>query len=209
MVGYEAIPDEWKSGIPAIEDEKFSYTEYSFNDIVASTMKRAEMIITAVGGRVTDTEIVIPVQAPTAPALEQWETDPPIQRLALDNPAWDWKGDWADQSFEKPWGQWSVKSSSKAGTEVTLTFQGTGVAIVGGMTQEGGRADVFLDGEQSEYFLDSWISERTHDNDYWHVTGLEDGAHSLRIVVRDDADERSSGKVVQILTAIIYGKKTG
>jgi hypothetical protein len=40
MLGYDAIPDEWKSGIPAIADQKFAFTDYSFNDIVASTMAR-------------------------------------------------------------------------------------------------------------------------------------------------------------------------
>jgi hypothetical protein len=207
MNGYEAIPEEWKSGIPAIEDEKFSYTEYSFNDIVASTMKRAETIIEGVGGQVTETEVVIPVQEPAAPPLEQWEADPPIHRADLDDPAWEWKGDWQEQSFEKPWGSWEVRKTTTAGAEAAFTFEGTGVAIVGGMTQEGGRADVYLDGEKSDYYLDAWIPERTHDNDYWHVTGLEPGEHTVRIVVREDADERSTGNLVQIQNALVYGKK--
>ena len=49
MMGYEAIPEEFKSGIPAIENEKFKYTRYSFNEIVDSTLKRAETIIAGVG----------------------------------------------------------------------------------------------------------------------------------------------------------------
>jgi len=207
MVGYEAIPDEWKAGIPAIENEKFAYTEYSFNDIVASTLRRAESIIEAVGGEVTDTEVVIPVQAPEAPPLEQWDADPPIQRLEVDDPAWEWKGEWEVQSFERPWGQWKVSKTTTPGAEASFTFDGTGVAIVGAMTQEGGRADVFLDGEKSDYHLDAWIPERTYDNDYWHVTGLEPGEHTARIVVREDADERSTGRLVQIQNALVYGKK--
>ncbi len=75
------------------------------------------------------------------------------------------------------------------------------------MTQEGGRADVYLDGEKSEYYLDAWIPERTYDRDYWHITGLENGEHTVRVVVRDDTDERSTGKIVQIRNAVVYGKK--
>jgi len=207
MMGYEAIPEEFKSGIPAIEDEKFSYTQYSFNEIVDSTLKRAETIIVGAGGQVTDTEVVIPVQAPVPPPLEQWEADPPIRVLGLDDEAWEWTGGWSQQTIEHPWGDWEAKRTTEAGAEAAFTFQGTGVAIEGDMSQEGGRADVYLDGERSEQVLDAWIPERTFDRDYWHVTGLDDGEHTVRIVVRDDADERSTGQVVQIRSAVVYGKK--
>jgi hypothetical protein len=206
MLGYEALPDEFKSGIPAIGDERFSYTDYSFNEIVASTLKRAESVIRGAGGRVTDTEVVIPVQLPAAPPLEQWDADPPIQRLEIDDPAWEWTGEWTVETFERPRGEWKLRQTTQAGAEVSLTFEGSGVAIVGGMTQEGGRADVYLDGEKSDNVLDAWIPERTHDNDYWHVTGLAPGEHAVRIVVRDDVDERSTGRVIQIQNAVVYGK---
>jgi hypothetical protein len=207
MMGYEAIPEEFKSGIPAIEDEKFKYTQYSFNEIVDSTLKRAETIIAGVGGEVTASEVVIPVQEPVAPPLEQWEADPPIRNLDLDDGAWEWKGAWTRKTFEHPWGNWEAKLTSEAGAEAAFTFQGTGVAIVGDMTQEGGRADVYLDGEKSDYVLDAWIPERTSDRDYWHVTGLPPGEHTIRIVVRDDGDERSKGNVIQVRSAVVYGKK--
>jgi hypothetical protein len=111
------------------------------------------------------------------------------------------------EAIEARWGQWNAKQTTEAGAEATFTFQGTGVALIGRMTQEGGRADVYLDGEKSDYVLDAWIPERTHDNDYWHVTGLEAGEHTLRIVVREDADERSNGRTVQIQAAVVYGKE--
>jgi len=90
---------------------------------------------------------------------------------------------------------------------VTLAFEGTGVAVVGTMTQEGGRADVWLDGQKQEQQLDAWIPERTYDNDYWHVTGLASGRHTLRLVVRGDTDARSKGHKVAIERAIVYGEK--
>jgi len=207
MLGFEGIPEEFRSSIPPIEDEKFSFTRYSFNEIVDSTLKRAETIIEGVGGQVTDTEVVIPVQAPVAPPLEQWKADPPLGILELDDAAWEWKGAWSRRTFEHPWGDWEAKVTTEAGAEAAFTFEGTGVAVVGDMTQEGGRADVYLDGKKSDYVLDAWIPERTHDRDYWHVTGLEPGEHSLRIVVRDDADERSTGNVIQIRNAVVYGKR--
>jgi hypothetical protein len=85
-----------------------------------------------------------------------------------------------------------------------LTFEGTGVAIVGHCTQEGGRADVFLDGEKAGE-IDAWIPKNTSDDDYWHISGLSAGKHSVRIVARSDADARSSGTKVQFVRAIVYG----
>jgi len=202
MLGYDGIPDDFRSGIPAIEDEKFSYTNYSFNEIVASTVARAETVVEGVGGRVTETEIVIPLQAPVAPPLEQWDVDPPIARIAHDDPAWEWAGGWTDAGTEK---SRTVRETSEAGATASLTFEGTGVAVVGLMRQDGGRADISLDGEQSDILLDAWIPERTNDNDYWHVTGLDPGEHTILIVVRDDADERSQGHKIRIQAAIVYG----
>ena len=74
------------------------------------------------------------------------------------------------------------------------------------MSQEGGRADVYLDGAQRGA-IDAWIPERTHDNDYWHVTGLANARHSVRIVRRVDADSRSKGRRLQIERAIVYGPR--
>ena len=50
MLGYDAIPERWKGGLPALADRKFAYTDYSFNDIVASTIARAAKVIEKAGG---------------------------------------------------------------------------------------------------------------------------------------------------------------
>src|SRR5215212_8165097 len=67
MLGYEAIPARWRGGLPALADRKFSYTDYSFNEIVASTIARAGKVIEAAGGTVTSSEISVRVQAPRPP----------------------------------------------------------------------------------------------------------------------------------------------
>jgi hypothetical protein len=206
ILGYSKIPDFYKGGIPALADRKFEFTHYSFNDIVASTLKRAEKVIAGAGGQVGATEIIIPVQAPQAPPLEQWSAGVPVARLEFDAPAWSWKGGWQATALKSQWSEWKAKAAGAAGDEVTLAFEGTGVAVVGTMNQEGGRADVWLDGQKQEQVLDAWIPERTYDNDYWHVTGLASGRHTLRLVVRSDADPRSKGHKVAIERAIVYGE---
>jgi hypothetical protein len=204
MLGYERIPQEWKAGIPAIADTKFEFTQYSFDGIVASTLARALKVIAAAGGRVTDADVVVPRQSPKAPPLEQWEPGPPTARVEFDQPAWTWTGRWRSETHKTDRSEWSAKEAGGDGDEATFSFEGTGVAIVGRMTQHGGRADVWLDGKKAES-IDAWIPERTNDDDYFHATGLADGRHTVRIVVRADADRRSAGKTIAIQRAIVYG----
>jgi hypothetical protein len=209
MLGWSGIPEEYRSGIPALADTKFEFTRYSFNEIVASTLARAEKVVVSAGGRVEGADLVIPVQTPKPPPLEQWDSGVPLARHDHDSPAWTWTGRWKDVARKNDWSEWKTKDAGGPGDEATFTFEGTGVAIVGTMTQEGGRADVWLDGKKAEDGIDAWIPERTHDNDYWHVTGLPNGRHTVRLAVRPDADRRSTGKSIAIERAIVYGPGPG
>ena len=72
MLGYKRIPDQFKSGIAALGDEKFDYTDFSFETIVESTMRRALALIQASGGRRDGDQVLIKTQPPQAPALRVW-----------------------------------------------------------------------------------------------------------------------------------------
>lgn len=85
-----------------------------------------------------------------------------------------------------------------------LRFHGTGVAITGRYLEDGGRADVWLDGKKTGE-IDAWQVPRTHDDVYWHVTGIEPGAHTLQIRTRSDTHERSTGTTIAIKGAVVYG----
>jgi ADP-ribosylglycohydrolase len=195
MLGYEKIPEVWKAGIAPLADTRFAFTQYSFHEIVASTMVRARKVVEGAGGRVGNDVFEIPAQEPEAPPLEQWEVGAPRQRIEHTDAAWTWKG-WG--------GETRFKEASVAGAEATLAFEGTGVAIVGRCVQDGGRADVFLDGQRAGE-IDAWIPKGTNDNDYWHVTGLAPGRHLIRLVTRGDKDARSTGNKIEIERAIVYG----
>ncbi len=202
MLGYNGIPDEWKSGVAKIADKKFDYTNYSFNTITESTVKRALKVIEMVGGKITDNEVTIPYQEPKAPKLEQWSPGVPDKLITFDDAAWQWKGAWVDDTVGKD-KKIIGKAANSAGAEVSFSFNGVACALVGEFSQEGGRADLYLDGKKAGQ-LDAFIIERTHDNALWHVYGLKPGAHTIRIVLRDDADARSRGKKIAIQRAISY-----
>jgi hypothetical protein len=202
MLGYSGIPDSWKSGIPALADSKFDYTQSSLNDICRSTLMRALTLVRMAGGTVTNADVIIPDQAPKAAALEQWDMGVPVKRVAITDAAWSFNG-FSDVASTASRDKAVRKRASGAGAEATLRFTGAALAVVGDMTQDGGRADVFLDGQPARA-IDAYIVERTHDNDLWHVYGLPQGEHTLRIVTRADADARSKGKTISIVEAVVY-----
>jgi hypothetical protein len=206
MMGYARIPERFKAGIPGLADTRFEFTRYSFNEIVTSTIARAEKVIVAAGGSVGPTEVVIPVQPPKAPPLEQWDPGVPVARVEQDQPAWSWKGGWMAKEIKNDGSGRRVREAGGPADEAGLAFEGTGIALVGAMAQDGGRADVYLDGAKAGE-VDAWIPERTNDNDYWHVTGLANGPHTVRIVVRPDADARSKGRAIRLERAIVYGPR--
>lgn len=204
MIGYDRIPAEHRAAVTGIADRKFDFTNYSFNDIVQSTEARALIVIRQAGGEVGETGVVIPVQAPRAPPLDAPGFGVPVKVLWVGDAAWQWQGDW----IEKDGNIWSdkirIRLAEGAGSEAALTFEGTGLALVGDLAQDGGRADVYVDGVKSDLLADAYIAPNTHDNDLWRATGLKPGPHTLRFVMRADADPRSAGRKIMISRAIVY-----
>lgn len=199
--GYDALPEKDRREVEALADRKFSHTDYSFNDIVQSTEKRALEVIRRIGGKVSDDFVEIPVEQPTAPPLEQWKYGVPTNVFRADRPRWRWSGEWADVNDRQ---KLPAKETATPGSEATLTFNGTGIALVGNLAQDGGRADVYIDGKKCDLVADAYIPPNTIDDDLWRIFGLSPGKHTLRVVVRDDADASSSGRRFRLCRAIVY-----
>jgi hypothetical protein len=203
LLGYAAIPDFWKSGIPAIADTRFDFTQSSFNDVARTTLERAKKIVTKAGGSATASEMIIPFQEPKPAALEQWDMGVPDRRIDTLDATWTWTGRWKEEHYWDGSGISARKTTNEVGSEATLSFTGSAISLVGSYSREGGRADVYLDGEKTGK-IDAYIVERTSDNDLWHAYGLKPGKHTLRIVPRDDADSRSRGQKLSIESAISF-----
>ncbi len=203
MLGYQGIPEIYKSGIPALADTRFQYTNYSFNEICKSTLDRALKVIRAAGGKVGPQEVTIPLQPAKAAKLEQWDPGIPDRRLGTNDPAWKWSGPWKEAKGEGDRDRFVSRAVAGAGAEATLEFTGCAVQIVGPCSQSGGRADVYLDGRKAGE-INAYIVERTNDDDLWHTYGLRQGQHIVRIVTRDDADPRSKGKSLALHWAVTY-----
>jgi hypothetical protein len=196
IMGYDRIPEVWKAGIPKVMDTKFQFTDYTLRDVIQATEKHALELIRRAGGTVTDTEVVIPHQTPKVPKLEQWNPGIPDKKVGVKDAAWSWQGRWVEDKGQM--------TASAAGSEATFRFNGVAVVLVGPLSQDGGRADVYVDGKKSDYQLDAYIVKDTHDNALWHTYGLPPGEHTLKIVTTGTPDSRSQGQAVAIERAIVY-----
>ena len=143
-----------------------------------------------------ETEVVVKLQKPKAPKLEQWSPGIPQQRLKATDPAFTYAGTWETDKD-------GARTSRQAGNEVTINFTGRAIALLGFLGEDGGRADVYLDGKRVGV-ADAYIMERTHDSVLWHVYGLKPGAHQVRLVTLDTADPRSKGKRIELQGAVTY-----
>ena len=207
MIGYTKIPAQYKPELGKLADTKFSFTEYSFNDIVKSTEARILKIIKQAGGQISGTEVVIPRQSPKAAKLALSKFGVPVKVLKCQDPAWIWKGHWAEKAVDAGGVKIETRVAVGVGSEVTLRLNGTGVALAGELSQEGGRADVYLDGGKCELRADAYIAPKTYDHDLWRIHGLKPGEHTLRLVMRDDADPRSNGRKLTLGGAVVYMAK--
>ena len=198
MLGYQRIPDEWKGGIPAIADKKFSYTDFSFHSIVASTEARTLALVKREGGRVSGDAVFVKTQAAVPPKLEVWnDYGCPAERVSHKDSRWRYTGPWRD-SME---GHFASTKDAAA----TISFSGTGVIVTGTYLTSGGKADVYLDGKLDRT-VDVYPDEPHNKGGdaVWHVFGLKPGQHTVRLVVRGETYPGSSGSDICIEDLVVF-----
>ncbi|HZT33557.1 MAG TPA: ADP-ribosylglycohydrolase family protein [Bryobacteraceae bacterium] len=201
MLGYQAIPDVWKGGIPALADQKFAYTNFSFHSIVASTEKRAIALVEKTGGRREGDRLLVKVQPPRPPRLEVWDDyGAPVDRIAAGDARWKFAGPWQPEP-----GNPKARLASAQGAEAAITFEGTGAIIAGSYLPSGGKYDVYLDGKLDRT-LDAYSDEESTKfrDDVWHAFGLKPGPHTVRVVVRGESYPGSRGSDVSIEDLVLF-----
>jgi len=201
MLGYKGIPTKWTAPLAGIANEKFSYTNYSFNSIVRSTVERAKLVVRREGGKVTNQELTIPEQEPRSLKLEQFAPGKVVERIAIEDPRWQWQGAW-----EKVTGRLSETRSRAAGAEATVTFEGTGAMLVGSLNTDRGTADLYLDGE-SMGKIDGYNDDGYRGSEgLWGKFDLKGGTHTVRIVVNGQPYSGSKDAWMNLEDLIVYRK---
>jgi len=204
--GLSGLPAPYQDAVKAMGDSLFSNTSYSFNKAVDQTMKYAQQLVSQNGGKVTDKDLQIKIQKPEPAKLE----------ISFPNLVFDKQSDvFADEgwSFKGKWDNyvnWDKKNQSKysstKGDEISFTFEGTGVSITGNWFKNGGKADVYVDNvlQRTIDCFFYYAQQELENMNIYHILGLREGKHTVKIVVKGEKRPESQGENVYVSGATVY-----
>jgi len=208
--GYSHLDPVWTSGIDPLADSLFIFTDYSFNSVVDNTLEYAKTLIKQNGGTVTADAVTINIEQPVAPVVEvSFPKSYPIYKSSVsDDVGWERSDHWEEKKYK----DWTTQSdrvmlfSDKTGAEMQFTFNGTGVVLLGDWAQDGGKADVFVDGKLHRnidtYYW--WADEGKPGAFLWHVLNLTPGEHTVKLVVTGQKKNDATGSRIYVRGAVVY-----
>jgi hypothetical protein len=213
MYGFEAIDENFKSHIPQMEDKMFIHTNYSFNKAVSQTQIFAEENILSNGGTFEDGTFKVKLQKTKAIGeLEQAFPNKIMTELVtmLDKDKYSLTGDWED--FRNGDGDEELyQVSTKPGDVFEIKFNGTGISMMGSYNVDGGTAMAYIDEKPLREFncyhhkeAGKWLANRQH---IIHAMDLEEGDHTLKIVVLDKKEPNSKGHKIYVERGVIFNDK--
>lgn len=207
--GFSGLPKKMQDGVKALSDTLFIFTTYSFKTAVESTVKYAEEFIVKDGGSVSDKLIKIKLQEPVAPKYENSFPDVVFDKRVsvFDKEGFVFKGQWKPYEIS---GRDNVKTrqamvASKAGDQLEFEFSGTGASLVGNWFKDGGKADVYVDGNLHRS-IDTYynFANQQHTETIWHIMNLQPGKHKIKLVVKGEKRPESEGTNVYITSAVVF-----
>ncbi len=133
------------------------------------------------------------------------EGDDPQQQV--DDTELTYTGPWEALTDQPTWAR-TCHVSDVADADVSMTFVGNQVRLIGSTSPEGGLADVYVDGQKQLVGIDCWCPAARHEQVLYYRNGLADGPHTLRVVVRGSHNAKSSGGKVYV-DALQYSAATG
>ena len=115
----------------------------------------------------------------------------------IESAAMELDGDWSLRHEAEHAGG-TVHMASVSGSTATLTFRGNQVRLLGSVGPDGGKADVFLDGEKQLVGIDCWCPQERSRQLLYARNGLAEGTHTLWAVVRGAGNALSHGSAVRV-----------
>jgi hypothetical protein len=113
----------------------------------------------------------------------------------IDDSALDFSGGWNEEAIALG-GRCHV--AAVAGATVTARFDGNQVRLIGRVDQQGGLADVFLDGKKQLVPIDCWNPAPRSRQVIYYRNGLASGPHTLKLVARGEHNPCSGGSRVYL-----------
>jgi hypothetical protein len=92
----------------------------------------------------------------------------------------------------------TIHVAEAAGASMSFAFEGNQVRLIGRADPNGGRADVFLDGQKQLCGIDSWSPLARNQQVLCYKNGLAQGKHTLKIVALGTKNPYSKGTWVYV-----------
>jgi hypothetical protein len=133
------------------------------------------------------------------------EGDDPQQQA--DDAELTFTGKWDAIADQADWAG-SCRVSDAPDADVSMTFVGNQVRLLGRVAPDGGLAEVYLDDQKQLVGIDCWCPSARYEQVLYYRNGLSDGSHTLRVVVRGAQNAKSSGARVYV-DALQWSTATG
>ena len=133
-------------------------------------------------------------------------TGPDVQKV-IDDSKLVFAGDWAVKDNPKALNN-KLHVAGEAGAAMTCSFEGNQVRLVGSVDENGGLADIYIDGLKQLVHLDCWNTYKYDKQILYYRNGLSNSKHEIKIVARGQKNFLSSGTNIYI-DAVQYSAATG
>ncbi len=130
--------------------------------------------------------------------------DPQVQ---LDDDALQYAGDWKVVGDKNAYAD-QIHVTNDTNASVQIKFVGNQVRVIGKTDENGGRADVYLDGKKQLVFIDCWSPFVKDQQILYETSGLSNTEHTLEVNARCECNPLSKAANVNI-DAIAYSSATG
>jgi hypothetical protein len=208
IIGFEGLPQTVKAELAPYMDRDYNHTSLSNNSASALCYELALTNIEQSGGRVDETTAQIPAQ----PFHFEGEREVSFINMQFvdtykpDDEAISWRGDW--HLDEEGWGKETLTSASP-GDYAEVSFTGTCVYMQGNLKSDYGMIDIYIDGElvqRRDCYVDPRWNNQMQSTAVW-LTGLADDAHTLKVVISEEKNPRSSGTSAGLGRVVSYRGK--
>lgn len=145
--------------------------------------------------KLTGGDCIVSIRRDGAKSVVLTGDDP--QQL-IDDGRLQYNGTWQVSSNQKDSGG-GVHLSGEKNAAVTCHFEGNQVRLMGRADSSGGLADIYLDNTKQKVGIDCWIpSAVKHQQVLYSRSGLSNGPHELKIVVRGEKNSYANGANIYV-----------
>ena len=205
ICGFENLPKTVKSELGPYMDRDYNHTSLSNKSASALCYNLALSNVEQAGGRIEGGKVYIPEQ----PFCFDGEREISFLNMQFvdaykpDDDAIFWHGDW--HVDEEGWGKETL-TSSNPGDYAEVNFSGTCIYMQGNLKSNYGIIDIYIDGElvqQRDCYIEPRWDNSMQSTAVW-LTGLADETHTLKVVISDKKNPKSSGTAAGLGRVVSY-----